>query len=56
MTDEVVKNISDRYIELYEQVIGSKFQPQDISEAEMEQKLIGALEHLPPVPQTIGTL
>jgi len=56
MTDEVVRNISERYIELYEQVTGSRFQPQDINETEMEQRLIAALEHLPPVPQTIGTL
>jgi phosphoribosylaminoimidazole-succinocarboxamide synthase len=56
MTDEIVKNISERYIELYEQIIGSKFKPQDIDEGEMEQKLTAALEHLPPVPQTIGTL
>ena len=56
MTDEVVNKISERYIELYEQVTGKQFVKQDISEKEMETKLIAALEHLPPVPQTIGTL
>jgi phosphoribosylaminoimidazole-succinocarboxamide synthase len=56
MTDEVVKGISERYIELYEQVTGRQFQPQDISGPEMEEKLKAALEHLPPLPQTIGTL
>ncbi len=29
MTDEVVKNISDRYIELYENILGEKFQRAD---------------------------
>jgi len=56
MTDEVVNNISDRYIELYEQVTGKKFLKEEISEKEMQEKLIAALEHLPPMPQTIGTL
>jgi phosphoribosylaminoimidazole-succinocarboxamide synthase len=56
MTDEVVNGISARYIELYEQVTGQPFVKQDISEAEMEARLKAALEHLPPVPQTIGTL
>jgi phosphoribosylaminoimidazole-succinocarboxamide synthase len=31
MTDEVVKNISDRYIELYENILGEKFQRADAS-------------------------
>jgi phosphoribosylaminoimidazole-succinocarboxamide synthase len=33
MTDERVKSISDRYIELFEQVTGDKFVPQDYSNA-----------------------
>lgn len=33
MTDEKVKSISDRYIELFEQVTGEKFKPQDYSNA-----------------------
>jgi phosphoribosylaminoimidazole-succinocarboxamide synthase len=56
MTDEVVKGISERYIELYEHVTGKKFVKEDMSEAEMNEKLVKALEHLPPVPQQIGTL
>jgi phosphoribosylaminoimidazole-succinocarboxamide synthase len=31
MTDEVVKNISERYIELYENILGEKFQRADAS-------------------------
>jgi len=39
MTDEVVKGISDRYIELYEQVTGHKFVKEEVSEATMQTKL-----------------
>lgn len=56
MTDEVVARISERYIELYEQVTGKKFEKQDIPENEVESRLIAALDQLPPLPQTIGTL
>lgn len=56
MTDDVVRSISERYVELYEQVTGKKFVKQDLSEQEMQGKLKTALEHLPPLPQTIGTL
>lgn len=56
MTDDVVRSISERYIELYEQVTGKKFVKQDLSEQETQEKLKAALEHLPPLPQTIGTL
>lgn len=56
MTDEVIKGISDRYIELYENVTGKKFVKEDVSEAEMNERLKKELEHLPPVPATIGTL
>ncbi len=56
MTDEVVNRISERYIELYEQVTGKNFEKQEVSEEVMKQKLIAALEHLPPVPDTMGTL
>ncbi len=31
MTDAVVKDISDRYIELYENILGEKFQRADAS-------------------------
>ena len=56
MTDEVVKGISERYIELYEKVTGKKFVREDISEGEMETRLKEALTHLPPMPEIIGTL
>ena len=56
MTDEVVRNISDRYIELYEKLTGEQFVKQDLTEREVGEKLTEALAHLPPVPQTIGTL
>lgn len=56
MTDEVVGKISERYIELYEKITGKDFIKQDVSEAEMEEKLRATIEHLPPLPQTIGTL
>ena len=56
MTDEVINSISDRYIELYEHVTGKRFVKEEINAAEMEAKLAAALEHLPPVPQQIGTL
>ncbi len=56
MTDEVINGISERYIELYEHVTGKKFVKEALSEAETEEKIKGALEHLPPVPQTVGTL
>lgn len=39
MTDEVVAQISERYIELYENVIGEPFNKQELSEAHMEQVL-----------------
>ena len=39
MTDEVVKQISERYIELFEKVTGKKFVKKDVSEAEMQSKL-----------------
>ncbi len=56
MTDEVIDNISERYIELYEQVTGKQFEKQDVSGQRMEAELKAALEHLPPLPQIIGTL
>lgn len=39
MTDEVVNMISDRYIELYEQVTGTVFIKEDLSEEEWMSKL-----------------
>lgn len=56
MTDEVVKNISERYIELYEHVTGRKFVKEDVNEEDVIAKLNAELEHLPPIPDQIGTL
>lgn len=46
MTDEVVNQISERYIELYEKVTGKKFVKEDISEADMQSKLNSEIEKL----------
>ncbi|RYE21883.1 MAG: phosphoribosylaminoimidazolesuccinocarboxamide synthase [Sphingobacteriales bacterium] len=56
MTNEVVNRISERYIELYEQVTGKTFVKEDMNEEEQLEKLKKEIEHLPPVPQQIGTL
>ncbi|MBS1782456.1 MAG: phosphoribosylaminoimidazolesuccinocarboxamide synthase [Bacteroidetes bacterium] len=47
MTDEVVQNISARYIELFEQVTGTKFQKQEMTESEMLNQLTIAIQKLP---------
>lgn len=44
MNDEWVSTISQRYIELYEGVIGKKFTPQRLSTDETYQRIIAALE------------
>lgn len=46
MTDEVVKNISDRYIELYEHVTGTRFVKEELSEEEWLQRLNTAVKEL----------
>jgi len=46
MTDEWIDTISKRYIELYEKVIGKKFVPQQISEADTYQLITDALQKL----------
>ncbi len=43
MSDEWINTISNRYIELYEKVIGEKFVPADLSEAEVVEKINTAL-------------
>jgi phosphoribosylaminoimidazole-succinocarboxamide synthase len=43
MSDEWVNTISQRYIELYEKVIGEKFIPQNLSDEETEQRIIASL-------------
>ena len=47
MTDEVVTQISERYIELYQQVIGRDFYKDNISPEMQQEKLEAALAELP---------
>jgi phosphoribosylaminoimidazole-succinocarboxamide synthase len=46
MSDEWVNTISNRYIELYEKVIGEKFIPQSLSTEETYDRVIRSLEKL----------
>ena len=46
MTDEVVNSISERYMELYEQVTGTRFEKQEVSTGQMETTLAEALSGL----------
>ena len=46
MEDEWVQTISNRYIELYEKVIGEKFIPQQLSDEEIYQRVLFSLSHL----------
>lgn len=44
MSDEWIQTISNRYIELYEQVIGSPFVPQELSDSETYELTVNALK------------
>lgn len=46
MTDEWVNIISQRYIELYEKVIGEKFHPQTIPDQEVYNRVMTALDKI----------
>lgn len=46
MTEEWIKTISERYIELYEKVTGSKFEPQSLSKDETFDLVVASLEKL----------
>ena len=46
MNDAWVDTISKRYIELYEKIIGQKFVPVELSDAETEKRILEALEKL----------
>ena len=48
MSDEWITTISNRYIELYEKVIGEKFLPQNLSEEENFEKIATALKTIHP--------
>jgi len=43
MSDEWVKTISQRYIELYEKVIGKKFVPENLPDDETYRRIISSL-------------
>jgi phosphoribosylaminoimidazole-succinocarboxamide synthase len=44
MSDAWIQTISDRYIELYEKIIGSTFEPLELSDEETEKRVIAELE------------
>jgi phosphoribosylaminoimidazole-succinocarboxamide synthase len=44
MSDEWITTISNRYIELYEKVIGEKFVPQPLSDEEITKRVERSLE------------
>ena len=46
MTDEWIQTISNRYIELYEKIIGNKFKPQFISDQEIYEHVINSLKNI----------
>jgi len=46
MSDEWVQTISNRYIELYEKVIGDSFQPQHFTEEETYQAVVQSLKKI----------
>ena len=46
MSDEWIKTISDRYIELYEKIIGEDFIPTALSDEETEKKILDSLQRL----------
>ena len=46
MTDDWVQTISNRYIELYEKVIGEPFRPQSLSDEEIYQRTLYSLGNL----------
>jgi len=46
MTDEWIQTISKRYIELYENIIGEKFQPESLSDDETYARIVASLDEL----------
>jgi phosphoribosylaminoimidazole-succinocarboxamide synthase len=46
MSEEWVKTISGRYIELYEKVIGEKFVPEPLTDEELKNRIESALDDL----------
>ena len=46
MSDSWIQTISDRYIELYEKIIGEKFVPVELSDEETEALILAELDKL----------
>lgn len=46
MSDEFVNSVSERYIELYEHIIGERFEKQDVSSGEIQEKVAATLKKL----------
>jgi phosphoribosylaminoimidazole-succinocarboxamide synthase len=46
MSEEWISVISNRYIELYEKLIGEKFEPKELSDEETKERILGALSDL----------
>ncbi len=46
MTDEWVQTISQRYIELFEKVIGRKFVPEKLTDEETQKRIVASLQKL----------
>ncbi len=46
MNDEWIATIRDRYIELYEKLIGEKFKPEELSDEETKQQIVKSLQKL----------
>lgn len=44
MSDEWIATIRNRYIELYEKIIGEKFHPEDLSDEETKHRIINSLQ------------
>ncbi len=49
MSDEWIETISNRYIELYEKIIGLKFVPVELSDDETEKRILDELKKIDPV-------
>lgn len=45
MSDEWIQTISQRYIELYEHIIGEKFSPQSLTDEETYTRILTSLQH-----------
>ncbi|HEV2832882.1 MAG TPA: phosphoribosylaminoimidazolesuccinocarboxamide synthase [Hanamia sp.] len=46
MNEERISIIRDRYIELYEKLIGEKFEPKELSDEETEERILNALKSI----------